>query len=82
MTTVLSDKIVRCRKEHCCYWCAEKIKKGELAECQTTIYCGDIGSVYLHPECAKANDEAWRLKLLVDGDQYEGEFKRGLLEAK
>jgi hypothetical protein len=59
MSTVLTDKAVKSRKQHVCCWCGEKIEKGELYKYQTGIFCGEFYENKLHKECDDAALKSW-----------------------
>jgi hypothetical protein len=54
MTTDLTNKTVKCRKEHKCEWCAEKILSNESALYRTYLFDGEFNSEHFHPECYEA----------------------------
>lgn len=47
-------KTVKCRIEHRCEWCGEKIPAGDQAYYYSGVWEGDWQSWYMHPECEKA----------------------------
>jgi hypothetical protein len=44
-------KTVKCRKDHRCEWCGEKIPAGDQAFYYAGLWDGDWQSWYMHPEC-------------------------------
>jgi hypothetical protein len=69
MATLLKDKVVKCRKEHPCFWCGERIPIGSNASTVAFVDDGDLISYHTHLECRKAADGM---------DFYDGE---GVCEA-
>lgn len=69
MNIELTNKIVKCRKKHCCEWCDEIIIIGEKARYRSGVWHGDFFGGHQHLECYTAMckyDEWW-----------DGEFTRG-----
>lgn len=51
MSVELTNKIVKCRKEHACDWCGEPIRIGEQARYRTGIFEDHFYSGHQHFEC-------------------------------
>ena len=59
-------KISKCRKEHTCYWCGEKIEKGQSYRRWCWVDDG-LEEIKVHPECA----DAWSSAAEEEGGFYE-----------
>lgn len=67
--------IRKCRKNHICFWCGEKILKGDPYTRWAWVD-GSIDVVKVHPECR----DAWNKASDEEGYPYEAiayEHKRG-----
>ena len=51
MSVVLTNKTVKCRKNHKCGWCGDQIDYDDQAHYRSGIYDGEFFSEYMHPEC-------------------------------
>ncbi len=52
--TALKSNLVQARKPHRCYWCGEKIKRGEEYIHVAGVEDGEFYHTDLHTECDKA----------------------------
>lgn len=51
MTSILTDKVVKTRKEHNCWGCGEKFKKGTNLRYQVDVDNGDFNKSYWCKVC-------------------------------
>ena len=63
----LTNKTVKCRKDHQCEWCGEIINAGDTARYRTGRFEDNFFSGYQHPECYTAMG-------LSDFDEWDGGF--------
>lgn len=70
----LTDKDVKCRKEHRCTWCGERTSIGEKAHYRTGIYEGHFFTEHWHQECW---DALLRSDLGYDDEFYPMDQQRG-----
>ncbi len=76
-----SIEIQSARKEHKCYWCSEKINRGESYTIWKSAGDGEIWSFKIHPECETAYHNApTHVRECIYEDFRFGEFKRGSWE--
>ncbi|MCK4815591.1 hypothetical protein KA005_07470 [bacterium] len=66
---ILRDKQLQARKNHTCDLCNGIIKKGELYNCQTNVYDGQIYNFKSHIHCSE---------LAHEYDMYQDTFEDGL----
>ena len=67
--------VKKCRRDHLCFWCGEKIDKGTSYK-KWTWEGGELMTIKTHPECLAA----WNRASEQEGGPYETgpyEHKRG-----
>lgn len=76
----ISNKTVKCRKEHKCVWCGERIDAGELADRCVCSEDSRIYSVHSHQECVDAMNLAIRDEKCDPENIDWGSQPRGMTE--
>jgi len=54
----IQSKTVKCRKDHWCEWCEQRILSGEKAQYRVYIFDGDFNSGHMHLECFEAMNDS------------------------
>jgi hypothetical protein len=67
----------RARKNHCCEWCGELIKVGEVYTRDVGVFQGDFYSSPLHTECKEASKEYVVQSLPDDAEFSSWSMERG-----
>ncbi len=65
MSTVLSDRVCRAAKPYRCWYCNQRIERGEAYGYRTGVTEGDFWAMRFHPECDAHAVEHW------DADDWE-----------
>jgi hypothetical protein len=76
MTVIGYKPSIKARKFHTCYWCGERIKKGEQYARWAWVENGVVDSIRVHPECKDAwhaaAEEEWGYYKTGPGDHCRG----------
>lgn len=74
MSFICSKPSVRAAKTHHCWYCGQRIEKGELHGRRVGESCGDFWAMRFHPECDDWAHENWsedEWQCHESGDEFE-----------
>lgn len=75
MSAIFSDSTHRAAKPHRCWYCGQRIEKGETHGYRTGTSYGDFWSMRFHPECDAFAQKHWSEDDWESGNE-PGEFTR------
>lgn len=77
---VSRDRIIKARKDHKCYWCGNKIKKGKTYHRWACFTDGTAFAIKVHLECKDAWDVGMKEEPSYYGEEVvEADHQQGCL---